>query len=249
VIDPANDSIPDVLPAPFEWCVIPAGKVTLESNAGTFEVKPFKIAMCSVTYAQFQVFIDAQDGFQDDRWWQGLAERDKQPGEQCWKIADHPRETVTWYAAVAFCRWLSDRAGYEVRLPAEWEWQWAAQGPDGRQYPWGDEYIKGYANVKVNSAKGGVLQSKTTAVGSYPQGVSPFGVLDMAGNVWEWCLNEFNQPGNIGTSGFASRVVRGGSMADYEKHARCASRGRMRPSRFYNCLGFRVVLSLSNADF
>lgn len=176
----------------------------------------FQIAKYPVTYVQFQKFIDIQDGFTDDRWWQGLAEREIQPLEQCWKIANLPRENVTWYAAVAFCRWLSNGVGYCVRLPLEWEWQFAAQGTDGRQYSWGNEYIQGYVNVKVTSTKGGVFLGRTTAVGDFHQGESPFGVMDMAGNVWEWYQNEFNQPDNTGLFRNAARVVRGGSMADSE---------------------------------
>lgn len=176
----------------------------------------FQIAKYPVTYVQFQKFIDIQDGFTDDRWWQGLAEREIQPLEQCWKIANLPRENVTWYAAVAFCRWLSNGVGYCVRLPLEWEWQFAAQGTDGRQYSWGNEYIQGYVNVKVTSTKGGVFLGRTTAVGDFHQGESPFGVMDMVGNVWEWCQNEYNQPDNTGLFRNAARVVRGGSMADSE---------------------------------
>jgi hypothetical protein len=245
---PAGDPILDLLPPPFEWCAIPAGRVTIENNAGTFDVQPFKMAKYPTTYAQFQVFIDASDGFKDSRWWQGLAQREEKPQEQKWKIAKHPREMVSWYTAVAFCRWLSHRVGCEVRLPTEWEWQWAAQGPDGRKYPWGNEYIQGNANINEieSKIKGGVYLMQTTPVDHYPQGASPFGVIDMVGNVWEWCLNEYGKPTNIALSGNAARVVRGGSWNYLREFARCAYRLRNFPADFSYLLGFRVVLSLAN---
>jgi len=196
------------------------------------------------------VFIDAADGFKDDRWWQDLAEREIQPAEQRWKVDNYPRENVSWYSAVAYCRWLSDRLASEIRLPTEWEWQWAAQGPDGRKYPWGNEYIQGYANIdeKHGGIKGGVFLKNTTPVELYLHGASPFGVLDMAGNVWEWCLNEYDNPNHIDPYGEADRVMRGGSWVLTQKNARCASRHWLIPSLFDDGLGFRVVLSLANPE-
>ncbi len=135
-------NILDLLPAPFEWCEIPAGRVEIEGQS--FDVQPLSMAKYPATYEQFQVFIDAEDGFHNDEWWQGLADRESQPGSQRFTHAENlPRENVSWYDAVAFCRWSSSKVGYEVRLPTEWEWQWAAQGPDGQAYPWGPEYIQG----------------------------------------------------------------------------------------------------------
>ncbi len=243
-------SIVDLLPPPFEWRDIPAGRVTLEEDAGTFDVKPFKIAKYPITYAQYQVFMDARDGFIANRWWSELDEIGSHPLEQNWKIANHPRENVSWYAALAFCRWISYRVGYEVRLATEWEWQWAAQGPDGRAYPWGDEYIQGYANVDEESSKikGGVYLGKTTPVDHYPQAASTFGVFDMSGNVWEWCLNKFHKPANISTAGNAPCVARGGSWYANQMSARCASRFGYFPTFSGNYLGFRVVLPLPNPE-
>ncbi len=246
----SRDPILDILPPPFEWCDIPAGRVTLENKAGTFDVKPFKMAKYPITNAQFQGFIDANDGLKDKRWWVGLEERVMIPAESRWNIANHPRERVDWYAAIAFCRWLSKKVGGLISLPTEWEWQWAAQGPDRRQYPWGNEYLQGYANIneKGSMIKHGVFLGMTTPVDCYPQGASPYGVLDMIGNVWEWCLNEYAIPVNIDTSGKNFRVVRGGSWFDDLTHARCAYRYKFSSSFFrHGSLGFRVMQPLGES--
>jgi hypothetical protein len=204
-----------VLPTPFEWCQIPAGRVEIEGQS--FDVQPLFMAKYPITFEQFQVFVDDPQGFRSADWWQGLAagaDHRKVPGEQHFTHARNlPRERVSWYDAVAFCRWLSARTGYDMRLPTEWEWQWAAQGPDGRAYPWGPEYIQGYANINEerSGVKGGVYLERTTPVDSYPKGASPYDVLDMSGNVWEWCLNEYENPKNVDLGGDAARVVRGGS--------------------------------------
>jgi hypothetical protein len=239
---PTTVNILDILPAPFEWCEIPAGRVEIEGQS--FDVQPFFMAKYPATYEQFQVFIDAEDGFYNDEWWQGLAKRESQPGSQRFTHAENlPRENVSWYDAVAFCRWLTSKVDYEVRLPTEWEWQWAAQGPDGLLYPWGPEYIQGYANIdeKNSGVKGGVYLEKTTPVGSYPNGASPYGVLDMSGNVWEWCLNEYDNPGQIDTTGDALRVVHGGSWDNHDNYARATYRYKVWPDSRYRSRGFRVM--------
>jgi formylglycine-generating enzyme required for sulfatase activity len=89
---------------------------------------------------------------------------------------------------MAYCQWLSAALGFPVRLPTEWEWQQAATGGDPRsEFPWG-EWQEGRANT-VESELG-----RMTAVGLYPQGASAQGVLDLAGNTWDWCLNKFDTP-------------------------------------------------------
>ena len=117
---------------------------------------------------------------------------------------------MSWYEAVAFCRWLSARLGLNIRLPTEWEWQQAATGGDAeREYPWKGGWDAGLCN----SYEGGL--KRTTAVGVYPNGVTKQGVLDMAGNVWEWCLNKYEQGDNEESlridDSDAARVFRGSS--------------------------------------
>lgn len=205
-----------ILPPPFEWCPIPAGQVTLERRAGTFEVKPFLIAKYPVTFEQFQVFVDDPHGFKNVQWHDLDVAIDhwEAPGTQCFTHAKNlPRDSVSRFDAEAFCRWLSSREGRGIRLPTECEWQWAAQGPDGREYPWGNEYLQGYANINELFGKKsvGAHLKRTTPVGSYPQGASPYGVLDMCGNVWEWCSNKFGNPDNPYQGRHNGSMLRGGS--------------------------------------
>jgi hypothetical protein len=245
---PARDPILDILPQPFEWCEIPGvqgfGLITDDGYQGTYDISPFFMAKYLITYEQFQVFIDAEDGFRNDEWWQGLAKRESQPDKQGFTHAENlPRDTVSWYDAVAFCRWLSSKVGYEVRLPTEWEWQWAAQGPDRRAYPWGNAYRKGYANIdeKGSGIIGGAYLEKTTPVGSYPRGASPYGVLDMSGNVLECCLNQYPDTGKTDTSGDASRIDRGGSWQGDTSTVRTDYRIVSPPGNKGWDAGFRVV--------
>jgi hypothetical protein len=207
-----SDGLPD-----FVWLSVPGGKIALEDNAGTFTVKPFAISKYLVTWVQYRSFLQAQDGYGNRRWWQGLAEREGQPGEQYRQQENHPAENVSWYDAVAFCRWLSARLGCDIRLPTEWEWQQAATGRDAaRGYPWGVDWHSTYANIYESGL------SRTTAVGLYPQGASPVGALDMSGNVWEWCLNEYDNLRRTGLSGDARRAVRGGSWRGSQPYARAS---------------------------
>lgn len=93
---------------------------------------------------------------------------------------DHPVIYVTQHDATVYCRWLSEITGKSYRLPSEAEWEKAARGTDGRIYPWGDQWEAGRCNAQPSGKR------DTTPVGAYPQGKSPYGLLDTAGNVWEW---------------------------------------------------------------
>lgn len=252
---PTAEAIRQIIGEPFEWCEVPAGQFLYGEDKKPLELPKFYIAKYPITYAQFQTFIDAEDGFYDLRWWQGLAADDnhrRQPDDQRWKIATHPRDNVSWYDAMAFCRWLSSKLGgesalekvleWKICLPTEQEWEKAARGTDGRIYPWGDEYKAGYANIDERRlVVGGKYLGQTTPVGSYPQGASPYGVLDMCGNVWEWCLNKYGNPASTGLGGDAPRVVRGGSWYYARNPARAAYRDLISPPNSRNNLrGFRV---------
>ena len=197
-----------------------------------------------ITNAQFQAFIDDGGYNEKARWWDGLQERVEEPYDPGWTEPNRPRETVSWFEATACCRWLSDRLGYEVRLPTELEWEKAARGEDGRDYPWGDEYRAGYANVDEKATKAGpTYLQQTTAVGLYPHAASPYGAEDMAGNVWEWCLNRYDNPEQTESGGNEPRALRGGSWGFDPDFARASFRLRNGPGARGSRLGFRVVCS------
>jgi len=227
------DGLPEIV-----WWEVPGGEVTLEKDAGTFAVEPFQIAKYPVTYRQYRAFLDADDGYHNPAWWQGLwvDQPPEKPGRQFQRYDNYPAENLAWVEAVPFCRWLSARLGYEVRLPTEWEWQQAATGGDpANVYPWGPEWDGNCANTYESEL------SHTTAVGMYPQGASPAGALDMSGNVWEWCLNEYDRPENVTPAGDARRVVRGGAWDYDQPYARAASRDDLAPDCRFANIGFRLA--------
>ncbi len=234
------NGLPDIL-----WLsVTPGGELKIEDE--TFQVKPFYIAKYPITYAQYQAFVKAKDGFENLEWWKGIPkEYQKQElKEQNQKWSNHPRDNVSWYQAVAFTRWLtahyrtSNLLGLaeEIRLPTEWEWHWAAQGgSEQRKYPWG-EWKEGYANTKEANIR------RTVAVGTYPQGAALCRAEDMSGNIWEWCANK-------PYAKIYARAVRGGSFYNTLNAASCTSQGYYaNPDKDCNNegfsnFGFRVVIS------
>lgn len=255
----SGERLPDI-----DWVKIPETDVQgrrdfLYGEKGERRHQPtFWMARYPVTYAQFQAFVDAEDGLRNGRWWQGLARTDNNDlAEQAFKFWNHPRENVTWYQAMAFCRWLSEQARHNpsllppeaqdgiwrITLPTEWQWEKAARGHDGRTYPWGNEYISGYANVdETEKGVGPHKLGQTSAVGLYPQGKSPYGILDLSGNVWEWCLNEYNNPERFQEEGSNIRTVRGGSWYWNADYAKASARDGNYPRLRLNYFGFRVVV-------
>jgi formylglycine-generating enzyme required for sulfatase activity len=223
------DGLPDIL-----WRDIPGGEVDVE-DPGRVRVEPFRIAACPVTHDQFCAFLEAADGFDSERWWQDL-ERQAAVSGTVRRHGNHPATLVSWYDAMAFCRWLSFRLGYPVRLPDEAEWQWAAQSARrGFEYPWGTQWREGLANTE------GAGLGRTTAVGMYPSGCSDQGVCDQVGNVLEWCLNDYRRPKRKAPGGGVSRVLRGGSWYDHRTFARAGYR-LANPPHFRGVnVGFRVV--------
>jgi len=232
-----ESGLPDI-----DWVEIPAGPFLYGEDKERCELPTFFIARLPITNAQYQVFID-DGGYEDARWWEGLADH-PDPQEPRWSATNRPRETVSWYEAMAFCRWLSDRQAYEVRLPTELEWEKAARGEDGREYPWGDGYRSGFANVDETLVEAGPTDlGQTTAVGLYPHTASPYGVEDLAGNVWEWCLNEYGNPDRTEPGGDVPRALRGGSWDFNPELARASGRDGSDPGNSNNNIGFRVMCS------
>ena len=168
--------------------------------------------------------------------------------------ADHPVVQVSWEDAQAYCKWIGGR------LPTEAQWEKAARGLDGRRFPWGDKFNGNYLNY--GDARCPVERwrdlayddgyARTAPVGSYPAGASPYGVLDLAGNVWEWVFDwyerdyyevaEYRNP--IGPAGGVVRAQRGGSWYDGEPQGwvNCLVRHQNPASDRYEDVGFRCVV-------
>jgi hypothetical protein len=217
----------------IDWLDIPAGAFIYQDGE-SLNLPSFKISRYLITNAQFQAFLQAADGYADPRWWQGL-NKSKTTQHSNWQESNRPVERVDWYEAFAFCRWLSAKTGLNISLPTEQQWEKAARGKDGCEYPWGAKFESLYCNAEDNLGE-------TSAVGIYSQGQAPSGAMDMAGNVWEWCLNKV-ESSDVITPDLSenSRVRRGGSWLNGSVNLRCAVRFWIHPSLRNDDLGFRIV--------
>ena len=209
---------------------VPGGEFVMGSKTGSNEgppgdptersvhVPPFYIDIREVTEGDYRVFFKATSrkgaGRKEPRHW-ALKGFDK-------KRADHPMTFVSFEDAGGYCAWKGSR------LPIEAEWEKAARGVDGRAYPWGDGFDRRKANTSLSGVTG------TVDVGSYGEGGSPYGVLDMAGNVWEWTATSYGE---------SRKTVKGGSWGLSHRFARTFTRVGYEPGVKINNLGFRCVRS------
>ncbi|MBI4671018.1 MAG: SUMF1/EgtB/PvdO family nonheme iron enzyme [Chloroflexi bacterium] len=200
-----------------------------ERPAHPVTVEDFAIDRFEVTNALFDAFVQAT-GYRTENESKGKA--------QTWRTLStpdtggNPVVMVSWADAQAFCAWAGKR------LPTEAEWEFAARGADGRVYPWGNEYDPKKFNGKESGIHG------TVHVGSYPAGVSAFGLDDMAGNVWEWTADWYQPyPGGAASQFFGEkfRVTRGGGWFDTNKQVRTSNRSSADPSAANDDLGFRCA--------
>ena len=167
----------------------------------------------------------------------------------------HPVVYVSSLEAIKFCQWLSTRERKRYRLPTEAEWEYAARGKEGKRYPWGA--YEGRGDLANFADKNTVFAwsdrevddgyPESSPVGSFPMGASPFGMEDMAGNVWEWCLDFYEAYKGMpkvnphGPKAGAKRVYRGGSWKSRFNSLRTTVRGSNLPSFSCNDLGFRIA--------
>jgi len=244
-------------PIEFDWVTIPAGEFWMGSRKppGLFKrifgatepnmppdpdalddetpqhrlyLPEFRIARVPVTVAQYKQFVDVRGHIFPGDWQNGQIPAGKE---------NHPVVYVNWHDAQAFCEWAG------ARLPTEAEWEKAARGTDGRIYPWGNQPPHATScnfNSNVNN---------TTPVGHYPNGASPYGMLDMAGSVWEWTGSVYKSypyvadDGRNDAAATGYRAVRGASWNDSSDYVRAASRSSYPRFSGYGYLGFRVVFA------
>ncbi len=228
---------------------IPAGPFLMGENP------PREVTLPGYFMARYPVTVQQHAAFVEES-----GQEPKDP-RALHRPGNHPVTWVSWDDALAYCRWLGEKLKAEAvrrvgngervafwegvasgslvaSLPSEAEWEKAARGTDGREFPWGEGSVAGRANTKETGIGG------ASTVGCFPAGASPFGCEEMSGNVWEWTRN--NLDGIDVEAGTASplRVLRGGSCFGYSSNARCASRSGGVPVSRDGNLGFRVAVVL-----
>jgi len=228
------------------------------------QLSAFWIDVHPVTNGRYRLFLDA-GGYQREEWWsaagwawkcQANISRPSQWGLAGWDGMDQPVAGVSWYEADAYARWAGRR------LPSDAEWEKAARGTDGRRYPWGDDW------PTVERANFGSLVGRTTPVGLYPAGVSPFGCHDMAGNVNNW-VNDWYWPKfgefcveqrmltnpqlhdrlreHLGPAAILEKVDRGGGFAtprEYHEVLSCTRKVHWKPESREPWNGFRTAMNV-----
>lgn len=227
-VDMQNDAV---------WVQIPPGEYRIGESRRIFALqRPFWIARWPVTNAQYARFVD-QGGYRPtQRWWSQeardwlLEEGAKEPRfwrSGRWNVPNQPVVGVSYWEAEAFSAWAGGR------LPREVEWESAARGPEGLEYPWGDQWEE----LICNSREMGL--NVTSPVGLFPKSRSrSFGLDDMAGNVWEWCQDVIGHD----DAAASQRLLRGCSWHDEPWTSRSQNRGRLLPHGRLDHIGFRVVL-------
>jgi len=234
-----------------------------ETPQRTIYLDAFWIMQTEVTNAQYAEFVKS-DGYADEQWWSadGWSWRDEnevvEPSywdHSDFNAPDQPVVGVSWYEAEAFANWLSAQTGVDLRLPTEAQWEKAARGTEGYIFPWGNTWDSERLNscgmkcVFPSQGTEGDGFAQTAPVGSYRTGASPYGALDMAGNVWEWVADWYDPEYYAdtlhtipaGPDSGAGRVVRGSSWLSNPRHVRAATRGgKYAYDRDYD-VGFRLA--------
>lgn len=285
VIGPAKEITLDLAGVKMEMVLVKAGEFDMGSNDGDGNEKPVhKIAISQpyylgkyeVTVAQFRAFADATKyvtvsekesrgwGWKNGKWDWAAELTWRTPGFE--QTPDHPVVFITWQEAQDFCNWATKTTGRTVRLPTEAEWEYAARGPQGRKYPWGDKEDWTLLNHADAAMKNAGIEQKwgsspandgfayTAPVGSYRNAGSWCGAFDMAGNVWEWCQDNWNdkyygESPAVDPQGPATgrdHVLRGGCWYFGPTSCRSARRNGLFPGRGADN-GFRVVVGCGSS--
>ena len=256
-----------ILFPPFAWCFVQGGRVTLGdassyggTKGGEYQIDSFLIAKYPITNAQYQRFLDDPGGYADITWWSYSPQatqwrKDHQKSKPtAFDGPDLPRTRVSWFESMAFCAWLSSAleshnnqwkgepfsihslGAWNVHLPTEQEWQRAVIGDMDWQYPWGNQLDEKRANY-------GKVVGHPTSVGSYPDGQSPCGAMDMLGNVWEWCQTAWGIESED-VNGYTYRIIKGGAWnVSNPEHLRVNDRYGHPPRGRLNDGGFRCTYS------
>lgn len=257
---PIRGSVGDTWTRPADRSVmvyVPAGEFMMGSAEGESDERPvhtlklngFWIDKYAVTNAQFAIFVNEEGNrTMGGAHWLKVEDRDCQikrnddgfqSNSDC---ADHPVVGVSWYGARAYAESVGGR------LPTEAEWEKAARGTESYRYPWGN------TPPRNDVCNYGYNVGHITSVGQYsPQGDSPYGCADMAGNVWEWTQSLYADypydplDGREVIDLIGLRVVRGGTFYDNMSDIRCARRSSRSPQGYKGVNGFRVVMAPSEA--
>ncbi len=224
----------------YEMVLIPGGEFRMgaaEHDNGAWDnekprhlhkVGPFYMGIYCVTVARFRKFVEATGYNKNNEPW------DKDPD-------DHPVRWINWYDAEAYCKWAG------LRLPTEAEWELAARGYQGLIYPWGDDWEGGRRTCWDKQRGPG---GETAPVTAHPEGVSPFGIYQMSGNVWEWCADRYEEKvyeryagGDFSLPKYGGgRVLRGGSWYSSPGRLRAGYRLNSYPGyRYISGVGFRCA--------
>ncbi len=238
-----------------DWVYIPSGEFWMGSEMGDTYEKPahrvyldeFWISPVPITNIQYEIFIRTTGHPAPRDWVEGLSPKGKE---------SHPVVNIAWQDANAYCKWLSDVTQRNVQIPSEAEWEKAARGDkDKREFPWGGKW----EDYKTNTLSLGI--GNTVPVGIFLEGSSPYGLLDMSGNVWEWTRSVFGKIVNKSRSPHDyfmypyvaderestswdapwMRTIRGGSFQTSPDDVRCSHRSGYLPDQGFASIGFRPI--------
>ncbi|MBC8100253.1 MAG: SUMF1/EgtB/PvdO family nonheme iron enzyme [Armatimonadetes bacterium] len=242
--------VPDI-----DWVQIPAGAFTFgipmdahtmqhlhadhpELPQETLTLPTFYLSRYPVTVAQYAVFV------------RETARGKPASLEHLRKYGTYPVGNITWHDAIAFCEWLSKKLDAVIRLPTEAEWEKAARGTDARLYPYGNAFDPDRANTRESGI------GSATPVGAFPSGASPYGVLDLGGNVWEWCRNKwisrqlklgqarlplYTEAEDTSATGIGLRVICGGCYTTSERLSRTSAHYLRAADYRVEVQGFRLA--------